>query len=69
MTQAHDCLKEVLPIATASALYGPAVPTLYLALKEGRLRGLKRGGVWMTTRTDMEDALAAGRLRPGGRRR
>ncbi len=69
MTQAHDCLAEVLPIRTASALYGPAVATLYLALKEGRLHGLKRGGVWMTTRTAMEEALAAGRLRPGGRRR
>ena len=69
MTQQHDCLDEALPIRTASALYGPAVATLYLAIKEGRLRGRKRGGVWLTTRTDMEEALAAGRLRPGGRRR
>lgn len=69
MTQTHDCLREVITIAAASAIYGSAKATLYLAVTEKRLKARKSGGIILTTRTAMEEALAAGRLRPGGRRR
>lgn len=56
--------RQPITLAEAADLYPIAYSTLAEAAREGRLQARQSGATWLTTRADVDRAIAEGTLRP-----
>jgi hypothetical protein len=55
---------DPLTLSEATAIYPLAYATLAQAARESRIEAEQHGKIWLTTRTAIEEAIEAGRLKP-----
>ena len=55
---------DPLTLSEAATIYPLAYATLAQAAREGRFEAEQHGKIWLTTRSAIERAIEAGRLRP-----
>ncbi len=60
--------RQQITLTEVAELYPVAYSTLAEAAREGRLRARQSGATWLTTRADVDRAIATGKLRPRKRK-
>lgn len=54
MGKHHESNLTVVTAPVAAKIKGVSLTSIYLALREGRLRGEKLGGTWLIRREDLD---------------
>jgi hypothetical protein len=65
MVDFNDDEEQMIPLAEAARQRGISLQTLHGAMRWGNLPAEKRGRDWFVKLSDLDAALAAGKIRPG----